>query len=176
MSDMEPHSVRPRDDQNLWNIAFSALFALLLALSVFAVYRTYGFFPTRIPPYDFLLISLAIFRIVRLVSYDRITRWLREGFLKVRRGPGEDGEVLEARYPYKTGPLRTIHDLLECPWCTGVWAGLVVVFCYFMVPFAWYVILVLAVSAVGSFFQLLSNMVGWRAENLKIDAKGKGAQ
>lgn len=173
---MQSHSTRPKDDQNLWNIIFSALFALLLFLSVWVVYRTYGYFPTRIPLYDMFLIALAIFRIVRLVSYDKITRWLREGFMRVRSVPGEGGEVTEIRYPYGSGPLRTILDLLECPWCTGVWAGLVVVFCYFMFSFAWYIILVLALSALGSFFQLLSNMVGWRAENLKMDAKERGAE
>ncbi len=52
-----------------------------------------------------------------------------------------------------------------------MWASLIVVFSYFTFSFAWYVIFFLAVAALGSFFQVLSNMVGWRAETLKLKAQ-----
>lgn len=172
---MTTGTIRPKDDQNVWNFIFSVLFALLLAFSVWDIYRLYGGLPFTIPLFDFFLIALAIFRIVRLFTYDKITRFLREFFMRSRTVE-RDGGVFIERTPYRTGPFRTIHDLLECPWCTGVWASLVVVYAYFAFSFAWYVILMLAVAGVGSFFQVFSNMLGWRAENLKIDARDKGAQ
>jgi hypothetical protein len=45
-----------------------------------------------------------------------------------------------------------------------------VVFFYFLTPLAWLPIFILAVSGVASFLQLVANMVGWTAENGKIQA------
>lgn len=163
-------SVRPKDDQHFWNFIFSLIFALLLTGSIWYLYKIYGGTPWAISLADFALISLAIFRITRLVVYDRITQFLRDMFLKSQELLGDDGILYIERTPYRGGPLRTISDLLSCPWCTGMWASLVVVFCYYTIPFAWYVLLVLAIAGVGNALQLIANMIGWRAENLKLDA------
>ncbi len=166
-------TVRLKDDQNIWNFVFSILFAVLLSLTVWYFYAKYGGTPMYISTFDLILIGLAIFRITRLFVYDKITQFLRDTLLRSREVVGSDGKVYIERVPYKGGPLRTISDLLACPWCTGMWASLFVVFFYFSLPFAWYVILILAVAGLGNFFQLIANMVGWRAENLKIDAGSK---
>lgn len=169
---MEYPRIEEKNDQSLWNFFFSALFALLLALSILYFYQAYGRVPWgRVSPFDMFLMSLAVFRITRLLVYDKITQFLRDMFLSTRLIKDEHGNTFVERSLYKTGPLRTIHDLLGCPWCVGVWASLIVVFSYFTFSFAWYVIFLLAVAALGSFFQVLSNMVGWRAETLKLKAQ-----
>ena len=48
-----------------------------------------------------------------------------------------------------------------------------IVVAYFIFPWAWSVIFFLAVAGVGSLMQLYANQIGWRAENLKLDAKEK---
>ncbi len=164
---------RLKDDQNTWNFVFSVLFAVLLFVSVWSFYQKYGGAPAYISLFDMVLISLAIFRITRLFVYDKITQFLRDLFMQGRSVVGEDGQTYIERRPYRGGPLRTISDLLACPWCTGMWASLFVVYFYYTLPFAWYVILMLAIAGVGNLMQLVANMIGWRAENLKIDAHEK---
>lgn len=115
-----------------------------------------GGYLTYVPPFDALLMALAAFRITRLVVYDKISRWFRDLFAHA-----------------ETGVMRTIRDLLACPWCIGFWSALVIVVAYFIFPWAWSVIFFLAVAGVGSLMQLYANQVGWRAENLKLDAQEK---
>ena len=165
--------LRPKEDQNIWNALLSALFAVLLGLSIWYVYTTHGVFPSAISLFDALLISLATFRITRLVVYDKITRFFREWFVQ-KKEINREGLLFIELTPYKNGILRSIHDLLQCPWCIGVWVALVVVFCYSEFPWTWYVVFVLAVAGVGSLMQIIANFIGWKAELAKLKSLEKG--
>lgn len=163
-------SMRPKSDQNFWNFLFSVVFAVLLFTSMWSIESTQGSLPSSIPLFDLVLIIFAVLRLSRLFVYDKITEFIRDLFLRKQLITAKDGTVLVDRFPYERGPLRTISDLLNCPWCVGVWAALGVLYFYFITPLAWYVILFLAVAGVASFIQLLTNMIGWRAEYLKMKA------
>src|SRR3989344_5455892 len=166
-------TLRPKEDQNGWNLFFSILFAVLLFFAVMVVNASRGGFPRIVPLFDTVLIIFAIFRVTRLLVYDKITRWFREWFVFKRTLVGQDGSLWVEILPFGRGLRHTIHELLQCPWCIGVWAALVVTFVYFMFPWAWYLIFMLAVAGAGSLIQVLANAVGWRAENLKLEAKEK---
>ena len=142
--------------QNGWNFAFSVFFAAVLVLAVWYL-GSVGRLPATVPVWDAVLMAFATFRISRLIVYDRIARWFRELF--ARNG----------------GFFETIRDLLECPWCVGVWASLIVLFCYQVFDWAWFVIFFLALAGAGSLLQVIANMIGWRAETLKMDAREKGS-
>lgn len=118
--------------------------------------------------FDFFILVLASFRLTRLFVYDKITQFVRDFF---QRTTLVDGVIV--REKYGRGPLRTLSDLLDCPWCTGVWVALPVIFFYFYTPFAWYPLLLLAVTGFATFIQLSANAIGWTAENLKISASRK---
>ncbi|HEY4510964.1 MAG TPA: DUF1360 domain-containing protein [Candidatus Paceibacterota bacterium] len=166
--------IEEKNDQHFWNFLFSILFALLLVLSIRYVMSA-GLLPQGgIPLFDVLLMSLAIFRVTRLVVYDRITAFLRDIFLRSRTVRDAEGREVVERVSYINGPLRTIHDLLDCPWCVGVWVALATLFSYLVFSFAWYVIFLLAIAGAGSFLQVFSNMIGWKAELLKREAKERG--
>jgi hypothetical protein len=107
--------------------------------------------------FDFALLSLATLRLIRLLVYDRITQFVRDWFFE---------DPISGSCP-KSGFKASVGHLFGCPWCMGVWVGLFIVFFYFLTPLARFPILILAVSGVASFIQLLANMVGWKAENLK---------
>lgn len=141
--------------QNLWNFLFSVFFFIVLGASVCLVDRVHGFYPTSIPPFDVLLIAFASFRITRLLVYDKIAQWLRDLFAGGREGTFR----------------HTVSDLLACPWCIGFWGALIATTAYFVVPWAWFVILFLALAGMGSLLQVVANAVGWHAENLKLEAK-----
>ncbi len=136
-------------EQYFWNAVFMLLFIALLIFFGVRIGEKVGF-PHSIPLFDFLLISLGVFRLIRLFAYDKITQFIRDFFGS-----------------WKTGPFKTISELMGCPWCLGIWAALGLVFLYYITPFGWYLILVLGISGSASFFQVLSNMVGWRAEFMK---------
>jgi hypothetical protein len=135
----------------------SVFFAALLfagiqyLVTVGAFYRTFSII-------DFFLLSLAVWRLTRLFTYDAITQFIRDWFIGAR-----------------PSSLRgTLHTLLNCPWCTGLWFAYFTLFFYLATPFAWPVILVLALAAVGSFLQVVSNLVGWSAEAKKREVLGNG--
>lgn len=148
---MHSHS---RKAENVWNFVFSVFFIGVLVAALWFMNTARGGYLVSVPSFDALLIALASFRITRLVVYDKISRWFRDVF--------DD--------PSGYGFRHTVHDLLSCPWCIGFWSALILVVCYFVYPWAWTVIFFLAVAGVGSWIQLHANAIGWKAENLKLDA------
>jgi len=162
---MENHH-RLKEDQNMWNFLLSVFFVAVLAAALYVMKEVRGGFLVSVPPFDALLMAFAAFRITRLVVYDKIARWFRELFADTREF--EEGGVtyIEIRSS-GTGLRHTVHDLLQCPWCVGIWSALVVVFCYFIFSWAWSVIFLLALAGAGSFIQVIANLVGWKAEGIK---------
>ncbi len=110
-----------------------------------------GRFSAYIPLGDFFLISLAVFRLTRLVCYDVIFAFLREWLEEKQEGTF----------------LGTLSALVHCPWCTGLWFAFFVVFFYFATPIAWPFILILAIASIATTFQVLANLLGWSAEYKK---------
>ncbi len=111
---------------------------------------------------DLVLMTLASWRVTRLFVYDEVTKWLREQFYNPRKS--RTGIILEKP---ESGPRLTLANLFGCPWCFGVWASAGVVFIYLVFEWAYYPVLLLAVAAVATFMQLLSNLIGHKAEQLK---------
>lgn len=142
---------------HFWSIALSLFFAVLLAFGI-TYLSMIGAFYRSVGLSDVLLMSLAVWRLTRLFTYDAITKFIRDWFVSARP------ETLRG----------TLFTLLTCPWCTGLWFGATVVFFYFLTPYAWPVLLVLAIAAIGSFLQILSNLVGWAAEAKKREVIGSG--
>ncbi len=166
---------RPKEDQNFWNFIFSVFFVIVLAAAVWEMRELRGGFLVSVPPFDAFMMAFATFRITRLVVYDKIARWFRELFAD-RREYEKDGVVWVEVRPYGSGFRHTIHDLLLCPWCIGIWAALAVMFFYFVFPWAWSVLFFLALAGAGSLLQVTGNAIGWKAENLKLDARTKEEQ
>lgn len=163
---MSTIELRPRDDQNSWNFLLSLLF-LLVAFAAFECVRRSVGFPQSVPLFDAVLMALAAFRITRLVVYDKIFRWFRELFMAKRSVEKDGADWIELK-PHPRGLRRTIHDLLRCPWCVGFWSSLAVVFAYLVFPWAYLIMLFLAVAGVSTLIQLLTNLIGWKAETLKL--------
>ena len=164
---------RTKSNQNKWSVAFSAFYVAIFVLGVVVIKEVNGELPTSIATFDLILIILASYRLIRLFVYDHIMQFFRDWFLDKEYYEDERGACQVRRFPPKLGPRRTVNDLLSCPWCFGMWAGLIVPFFYFLTPYAWFFILVLAVSGVASFVQITANLVGWSAEYKKRKTKAK---
>lgn len=159
------------DDQNFWNFLFSTIFVALTAAGAWHLYKL-GNLPTSISFFDLALITLATFRLIRLVTKDKVFQFFRDFFLEKNVVEGAT-ELLVIRQKPLSGPQRTISELLACPWCIGVWIALGVTFFYYYSPFAWFPILILAIAGVASFIQILINEIGWKAEYYKREVGGE---
>lgn len=159
-------TTRVKEDQNLWNFIFSVFFIVVLIAAIWEMKEIRGGYLVSVPWFDALMMALATMRITRLVVYDKIARWFRELFVQ-RRTYVENGVRMVELSPRKSGFMRTVYDLLQCPWCIGVWSSLIVVYCYYIFPWAWSIIFFLAIAGAGSLLQVIANGIGWRAENLK---------
>lgn len=149
-------------DQYFWNVVFTVFFGTLVVLGA-VILETEAYRPlAEFELIDFVLISLASFRMIRLFVYDAVTKWFREQFWDAE----EKGKQVILKKP-AGGPRRTLADLFSCPWCFGMWAAASVTFFYALTPYAYFVVVFLAIAGVASFLQLFANMIGHRAEQLK---------
>lgn len=149
-------------DQYIWNLIFTLFFLMLVAMGVVILDGEAYKQMEELTLIDFILITLATFRVIRLVVYDKITEFFREQFW--------DAEVTKTKVVLTKpsgGPRRTLADLLSCPWCFGVWAAAMIAFFYLLTPYAYFPVLFLALAGVATFLQLTANLIGWKAEELK---------
>ena len=142
---------------HFWNTVLSLFFALLVIISL-KLLSDAGRIYYGIPVRDLVLMALAIFRLVRLFTYDGITKFIRDWFV--------DARVDSFRH--------TLGVLINCPWCTGLWFSWVIVTFYFSSLYSWPVILILSLAAIASFIQVLTNWVGWNAEAKKLEVQRMG--
>jgi hypothetical protein len=155
-------------DHYFWNIVFIVFFVVLVVLGSIILESEASARMRGLSHTELLLIVLASFRLVRLMVYDKITAFFREQFYDEKEG--RSGMEL-VKPPF--GPRRALADLLTCPWCFGVWAVATVVFFYFLTPYAYFPVLILALSGVATMLQLVANMIGWKSEQLKLDVESR---
>ena len=142
---------------HFWNLFLSLFFLLLVVLGISwlsAAHRIFYAVPVR----DIMLMSLAIFRLIRLFTYDVITKFFRDWFVDARPDTFR----------------HTIGALVNCPWCIGLWFSFFVVFFYFSTVYSWPIILGLALAGVASLIQVGANWLGWSAELRKKEAQTFG--
>ena len=154
-------------EQHVWNFLFLVLFVSFIILGD-ALLASYSYRSILyVDLFDITLITLASFRFIRLVIYDKIFAFFRDQFWNASV---VDGEVVLTKP--SGGPRRTLADLLSCPWCFGIWAAATVTFFYFLTPYAFFPILFMAIAGIASLLQLLSNLIGWHAEKAKKSVEG----
>ncbi len=147
-----------------WNIVATMFFLLLFVFLYFLFYKVLQN-NLNFTWFDIIILSLANYRLIRLFVYDNITLLLREYFM--------DLEISDRKYQFvnsKNSFKLTVHKLLNCPWCFGIWTTFVSVFFYFSFEIFKIIFILLAISSIASFLILLSNFVGWSAEYKKIQS------
>ncbi len=90
---------------------------------------------------EWLVLALAVFRLVRLFLFDEITRPVRSYFLQEN-----DEEV----YISGSGWRYVIGYLLTCHWCAGIWCGSMVAMLYLLAPWTFPLWLGLSLASVSS--------------------------
>jgi hypothetical protein len=117
-------------------------------------------FPASISTFDFLLLSLATFRITELITSDTITKFLRDPFVEREKVREPDGSVDEKVKPAGRGLKKFIGELIICPWCIGVWVGAVLTYLFLLAPGPTRMfLLAISVAAAGILFQLFAKLL-----------------
>ncbi|MBD3110161.1 DUF1360 domain-containing protein [Bacillus sp. AGMB 02131] len=106
---------------------------------------------------DFIILSLACFRLTRLIVYDKITAFLRKPFFdEVEEKDKKTGTYDIYYVPKPSGIRKWIGELLSCYWCTGIWsATALVIFAFFYPVWYGYVAIVLAVAGLASLIEMV---------------------
>jgi len=104
--------------------------------------------------FDMIIIVLASWRLMYLVAYENITKFFREQFYDLKK----TGRKLTLEKP-KNGPRRTLVDLITSPTSLGLWMTASVTFFYLITPYALYLFIFVALSALVTLFQLGVNAV-----------------
>lgn len=90
-----------------------------------------------------VVVILASYRMTRILVFEKILKHFRDA-LKRR----------ENLYV-----IGTIHSMVTCPWCAGVWVTLIIIVFYFLVPYGALLVYVLALAGLASMMILISNLL-----------------
>ena len=71
-----------------------------------------------------LVLGLAVFRLTRLIVFDKIMEPFRRPFFTEIEEKDEQGKVEIYLIPKEKGIRSWIGELLSCYWCTGFWVSL----------------------------------------------------
>ncbi len=153
---------------NFLEFLLCLLFATLVGIVSFSTSVQFRIF--HLSPFDFFLLSLATFRLTRLLVYDGVMQFFRDFFLR-KKEIREEGNVEVKRLKPRGGISKIIAELLDCPWCTGMWMAFFCLFLYTFFPQSYFFISVLAVAGSATFIQICINWIGWKAEEKKIEVK-----
>ena len=126
-------SYSPEEKKPLGGYAVLILvFHALVGMIGFAWLRTRKRLPDQIPTQDIALLSVATFKLSRLITKDKVTAPFRVPFTQYQ-GEGGPSELSEA--PRRDGPLReAVGQLLVCPYCIGQWVATVLLAAYLWSP------------------------------------------
>jgi Protein of unknown function (DUF1360) len=137
-------------EEYFWNGIAFLIFAALCVISVALIsvlgsvdIESLGFF-------DLAVLGLATFRLVHLVTYDKILDFARSAVMD------REGTRLKIA---DRGWRRMLCELLACIWCTGMWSGLMLVTIYVLGSLGRFAIFVLAVAGLGSLLQIVSKAI-----------------
>lgn len=130
-----------KKNQHFWHFITSSVY-IIITILVLLFLAVKNEIPHAIPLFDFFMLTLATFRVTRLIVHDLVFDFFRDLF--------EDAT---------NGFKLSMHDLLDCPWCTGAWVALFLGFIYFTMPFAWPFILIMAVAGFGTLLTILASLM-----------------
>lgn len=136
-----------QDEQNFWNGVAMLVFVGLCAACIWLVAAAGTLDPASLGFFDLAVMGLATFRLVHLLTFDKIFDAVRAAFMD------REGTRLKTA---ERGWRRLICEFMQCIWCTGMWSGLIVATVYCLGPWGRFAALVLGLAGLGSLLQVIS--------------------
>jgi hypothetical protein len=145
-------------EQHVWSVLALLIYAAacFACIGLLAEYGDTAVAALHI--FDLAIIGLATFRLIHLMTFDKIFDVVRTAFMD-----NEGGRLKNA----ERGWRRLACEFMQCIWCTGMWSGLVVVTAYCFGPWARLLMLVLAAAGLGSLLQVISKAFAARSEKTR---------
>lgn len=154
---MENSLITPNSQQKSWNFWATMFFVGCLVGLGFSL-KHKGITMEDFNMGNMTLMTLATYRLTRILVFDKIFKLFRDFFRSRQR--------LYVFY--------VVKEIITCPWCAGIWVALAIVTFYFLVPFGDLFIIILAISGVASFIVVLVNFLGLSTEEKQHNMKEKG--
>ena len=106
--------------------------------------------------FTFILLSLAVFRLTRLLVYDQITEFVRRPFMQEYESLDENGELEIYLFPREKGLRGWIGQLISCYWCTGIWISIFIFSaCWFFPRLAEPLVYILSIAGFASIIETI---------------------
>jgi Protein of unknown function (DUF1360) len=142
--------VNAEKEHRFWNALALLFFVSVCAISFTLILSRGDMEVERLGFFDLVLLGLATFRLIHLITYDRILDFARVAVMD------SDGKRLKAA---ERGWRRVVCELMQCLWCAGLWSALVVVTAYLSGTPGRLAILILALAGFGSLLQVVSKAI-----------------
>ena len=104
-------------------------------VSIFAVFNllfTQRRKDVELKPFELGMLGLSVYRLGRMVAYDRVMETYRSAFTKTVPDPSGAGETTEPKG--RSGAQVALGELLSCPICSGTWIAAALVYALALVP------------------------------------------
>ncbi len=134
----------------LWSGAALFLFLIFGSVSVVLISNYSTTSIQELSAFELVLLGLATFRLIHLISYDKILDFVRVMVMD------DEGKPLKTA---KLGWRRLVCDLMGCIWCAGIWSALILVTIYLLGSWGHFAVILLAVAALGSLLQIISKAI-----------------
>lgn len=135
-------NMRSESKHQAWNF-WSAFFFLGAVFLVGHFLNREGIDIRNITLKESVVVILATYRMTRILVFEKILKHFRDA-LKRRQN---------------LYIISTIHSMVTCPWCAGVWVTLIIIVFYFLVPYGALLVYVLALAGLASMVILISNLL-----------------
>ncbi|MCZ0702763.1 DUF1360 domain-containing protein [Natronobacillus azotifigens] len=110
--------------------------------------------------FQFCLLFLATFRLMRMIRYDYITSRIRPFFIKETERVREDGSIEVTNEGRGSGFRYHFGEMLACHWCVAVWSSILLYTGFSVWPIVFIpIITILAIAAVASIIQIIVDIV-----------------
>jgi hypothetical protein len=139
-----------RKDQYYWNVVALVAFLIFCGISAAVLSRYAAVDLGEFGFLDLALLGLGTFRLVHLITYDKIFAIVRDPFMD-----SKGGRLRKA----SRGWRRLMCEFIECIWCTGMWSAVLVVTVYLLDSWGKFAVIVLAVAGLGSLLQVVSKAI-----------------
>ena len=137
----------PTRQEKSWNFLATLFFMAAIILLGYSMEKT-GKKIEDVRILDLSMMMLATYRLTRILVFDKIFKLFRD-FIRSRS---------------RLYMFHVIREIITCPWCAGVWVGLVIITLFYFVPYGKLFIYLLAISGVASFFVVFINNIGLSTE------------
>ena len=164
-----PQDPRSKQQETTAKIILSVLFMGILGLLAYWVEIKVGWIKLlELSVVDILLISVATFRLGRMIAFDRIMDPLRAPFTKVVDDNSGDGKTA---VPRGAGFRQALGQLIVCPTCVGTWVAALLVAFMLVYP-AGTRIFLYATAAVGlaEILNSLTEALCWSARHSRTSS------